>query len=242
MKRTTLVILKNLYHLPYSWIKLCKYAKNPDKYPEDERFALMRTFSDWMVKDGNITLEVHGENNIPKENGFMIFPNHQGIFDGFAIAHGFEKSFSVVYKKELDEVPFINKVFESVKGIALDREDAREGIRVINLTASEVKTGRNFLFFAEGTRSKKQNEVLDFKGGSFKSAIRAKCPIMPVALIDSYKVFDENTTNDVTVQVHLLKPIEYEEYKNLKAIEIAEMVKEIITTTIKRNTTSVINI
>ena len=242
MKRTTLVLLKNLYHLPYGWLKLCRYAKTPDKYSEEERFALMRTFSDWMIKDGRITLDLHGEENIPKENGFMIFPNHQGIFDGFAIANGFEKAFSVVYKKELDEIPFINKVFESVKGIALDRDDAREGIRVINLTASEVKSGRNFLFFAEGTRSKNQNEVLDFKGGSFKSAIKAKCPIMPVALIDSYKVFDENTTSAVTVQVHLLKPIEYEEYKNMKAVEIAKMVKDIISNTISRNCISVVNI
>ena len=37
------------------------------------------------VKSGNIELIVHGQENIPKENGFMIYSNHQGMFDILAI-------------------------------------------------------------------------------------------------------------------------------------------------------------
>ncbi len=53
----------------------------------------------------------------------------------------------------------------------------------------------------------------------------AKAPIVPVALIDSYKVFDGIHMKPVTVQVHFLKPILYEEYKDLKTLEIARLVK-----------------
>ena len=60
------------------------------------------------------------------------------------------------------------------------------------------------------------NEMLEFKGGSFKAATKAKCPIVPVALIDSFKPFDTNSIAPVTVLVHFLKPLYYDDYKDMK--------------------------
>ena len=99
-------------------------------------------------------------------------------------------------------------------------------MQVIIDVTKEVKKGRNYLIFAEGTRSKNGNKVGTFKGGSFKTATKAQCPIVPVALIDSFKPFDTNSTKPVTVQVHFLEPILYEEYQNMKTTEIAEIVKK----------------
>ena len=113
-----------------------------------------------------------------------------------------------------------------MKAYMLDRDDIRQGMQVILSVANEVKNGRNYLIFPEGTRSRNGNEVQEFKGGSFKAATRAKCPIVPVALIDSFKPFDTNTISQVTVQVHFLAPILYEEYQNMKTTEIAEIVKK----------------
>ena len=48
---------------------------------------------------------------------------------------------------------------------------------------------------------------LEFKGGSFKAATKSKCPIVPVALIDSYKAFDTGSVKKLIVQVHFLEPI-----------------------------------
>ena len=105
---------------------------------------------------------------------------------------------------------------------------------IINVT-KEVKKGRNYLIFAEGTRSKNGNRVGIFKGGSFKSATKAQCPIVPVALIDSFKPFDTNTIKEVTVQVHFLEPIYYEDYKDMKTTEIAAVVQERIQNVINAN-------
>ncbi|MCI9067060.1 MAG: 1-acyl-sn-glycerol-3-phosphate acyltransferase, partial [Lachnospiraceae bacterium] len=62
--------------------------------------------------------------------------------------------------------------------------------------------------------------------GCFKSAVKARAPIVPVALIDSYKVFEEWTLKKVETQVHFLKAIPYEEYKGMTTTEIAEMVRD----------------
>ena len=234
MKRILLILFRNFFQLPYGWIKLCHYAKHTDKYPEEEKFSLMRKFAKWMIHGGHITVEVYGKEHIPQKNGFMIFPNHQGLFDGFAIVQGLEEPFSTVYKKELDHIPFVKQVLTCVKAISLDRDDIRQGLEVINKVSDEVKNGRNFMIFAEGTRSKNGNQLLDFKGGSFKSATKAKCPILPIALIDSYKVFDSDSGGKTTVQVHFLEPILYEQYHDMKAAQIAETVKSAIEKTIQK--------
>ena len=117
----------------------------------------------------------------------------------------------------------------------LDRDDVKQGMKVILGVTEEVKKGRNYIIFAEGTRSKNGNKTLEFKGGSFKAAVKAKCPIIPVALIDSYKAFDTGSTSTVRVQVHFLEPLLYEEYKEMKTVEIAEEVRTRIEKAISEN-------
>ena len=114
----------------------------------------------------------------------------------------------------------------------LDRNDVRQGLKVILKVAEDVKNGKIVIIFPEGTRSKNGNVLGEFKGGSFKAATKAKCPIVPVALIDSFKPFDTNSIKPVTVQVHFLKPLEYEEYKEMKTTEIAVLVQKQIQETI----------
>ena len=69
--------------------------------------------------------------------------------------------------------------------------------------------------------------------GSFKIALKSKAPIVPIALIDSYKVFNSFHIGPITTYVYYLEPITYEEYKDLKTQEIAALVKERIEQKIK---------
>lgn len=226
MKRILMMVFRNILLVPYMWIKLCYHASHVDKYTEEEHYKMLRYITYRANKGGNVIIDVHGQENIPKENGFMFFPNHQGMYDVLAIIDACPKPFSVVAKKEVANVPFLKQVFACMKAYMLDREDVRQAMEVIVNVTKEVKKGRNYLIFAEGTRSKKGNQIQDFKGGSFKSATKARCPIVPVALIDSFKPFDTNSITPVTVQVHFLEPLLYEEYKDMKTNEIAETVKE----------------
>lgn len=226
MKRILMMVFRNILLVPYMWIKLCYHASHVDKYTEEEHYKMLRYITYRANKGGNVIIDVHGQENIPKENGFMFFPNHQGMYDVLAIIDACPKPFSVVAKKEVANVPFLKQVFACMKAYMLDREDVRQAMEVIINVTKEVKKGRNYLIFAEGTRSKKGNQIQDFKGGSFKSATKARCPIVPVALIDSFKPFDTNSITPVTVQVHFLEPLLYEEYKDMKTNEIAETVKE----------------
>ena len=236
MRRILLMVLRNLLIVPGGWIKLCYRASHVDKYTEEDNYEFLR----WIVfranKGGNVTIDVHGQENIPKQDGFMFFPNHQGLYDVLAIVEACTHPFSVVAKKEVENVPFLKQVFKIMKAFMIDREDVRQSMKVIQSVSEDVKNGKSFLIFPEGTRSRNGNEIGEFKGGSFKSATKAKCPIVPVAIIDSYKAFDTKSIEKVTVQVHYLEPLYYDDYKMLKTHEIAEIVSEKIKKTIDNYT------
>lgn len=235
MKRILMMVLRNFYMVPYGWIRLCYRAAHVDKYTEEDMFEFLRWIDLRANRGGRVHIDVHGKENIPDKNGFMYFPNHQGLYDVLAIVEASPRPFSVVAKKEVGKIPFMKQVFACVRAFLIDRDDVRQAMRVIVDVAKEVKKGRNYLIFAEGTRSKNGNQTGTFKGGSFKAATKAQCPIVPVALIDSFKPFDSSTIKPVTVQVHFLKPIEYEEYKDMKTTEIAALVQERVQHTIDEN-------
>ena len=172
-----------------------------------------------------MTIKSYGIEKIPKESGFVFFPNHQGLFDVLAFLESCPVPFAFVIKKEASKIILLKQVIAALGSCAIDRDDIKQSMKVIQQVTEDVKKGKNFLIFAEGTRSQKGNELLEFKGGSFKSAVKAKCPIVPCALIDAYKPFDEKSVRPLTVKVVYLPPVMYEEYCNMKTPEIAKMVK-----------------
>lgn len=230
-----MMVLRNLYMVPYGWVRLCYRAAHVDKYSEEDMYAFLRWIDLHANRGGRVHIDAHGRENIPDKDGFMFFPNHQGLYDVLAIIEASPRPFSVVAKQEIAKIPFLKQIFACMKAFMLDREDVRQAMQVIINVTKEVQKGRNYLIFAEGTRSKKGNHVGSFKGGSFKAATKARCPIVPVALIDSFKPFDTNTIKPVTVQVHFLKPLTYEEYKDMKTTEIAALVEERIQRVIDEN-------
>ena len=233
MKRILLMVLRNLWFVPYGWFKLCYTAVHVEKYTEEERYQVLKMIDRRANIGGRITIDAYGVENIPKQDGFMFFPNHQGLYDVLAILDACPVPFSVVAKKEVGDVPFLKQVFTCMKAFIMDREDLRQSMQVIINVTREVKSGRNYLIFAEGTRSKNGNHPQEFKGGSFKAAMKARCPIVPVALIDTYKAFDTGSIAPLTVQVHFLKPMYYDEYKDMKSTEIAAEVRRRVEETIQ---------
>lgn len=232
MNRLLLMVLRNFWRVPAAYGKLCHYAKHTEQYEEKVKYKHIQYIMKLAVKSGNINLQVYGKENIPKEDGFLIYANHQGLFDIVALAATCDRPWAAVLKKELYKLPLLKQMVDCTKSYPMDREDIKQSMQVIQAVTKELEKGRNYLIFPEGTRSKNGNQMLDFHGGSFKCATKAKCPILPVALIDSYKVLDQKGSKQVIVQLHYLEPIYYEEYKGLSTVELAKLVRTRIEKTV----------
>ncbi len=229
--RIALMIIRLFLKTPYYFFKIwwCSISK---KISYEQAFQCIKAVTKKANRAGRVTIETYGLENIPKEDGFIFFPNHQGLFDVLVFLDSCPRPFSFVIKKEASNIILLKQIVRALGAYAMDRDDIRQSMKVISAVTEDVKQGKNFLIFAEGTRSRQGNQLLEFKGGSFKSATKAKCPIVPCALIDSFKPFDEKSIRPVTVKLIYMPPIYYEEYKDMKTVEIAEEVKARIERTI----------
>lgn len=225
MLRIVMMVLRNLWMVPGAWIKLCRYARHPDRYSYEQMYRHIQYILRRAVKGGNVRLEVTGTENIPQEGGVMLYGNHQGMFDVLAVAATCDRPLGVVLKKELYNIPFLHQVCLCTKSFAMDREDVRQSLTVIQSVIQEVKGGRAYLIFPEGTRSKTGNTMGPFHGGSFRCATKSKCPIVPIAFVDSFKVLDQRGCGPVSMQIHYLPPIPYEAYQGMSTSEVAALVQ-----------------
>ena len=163
-----------------------------------------------------------------------MYSNHQGKYDTLGIMSSHPKPCTIVIDAYRSKLPITDTSIDWVQGSKLDKTDMKKQLHMILQIADEVKNGRRYIVFPEGGYDHNKNELQDFMAGSFKCATKAKAPIVPVAIIDSYKPFGVNSLRKVKTQVHFLAPIFYEEYGKMTTAEIAEMVKGRISSTIDR--------
>ena len=217
----------NLFRAPYLIPKMRREADHPEKYSEEERYDLARYVIRLMKLSGGIRTKAFGTENLPEEGGYMMYPNHQGKYDALGIIYTHKNPCSLVMDKAKSNTILVREFVDLVQGKRLDKKDVRQALTIINEVSEDVKNGKRYILFPEGGYEfNNRNEVCGFKAGSFKIALKTKAPIIPVALIDSYKVFNSFNFGPVTTQVHYLKPILFEEYGHLKTQEIANMVRD----------------
>lgn len=220
-------IMRNLYRLPRILEKMHRMADRPELYSEEERYKYVQYVVGLIQKTGFIKTESFGAENLPKTGGYVMYPNHQGKYDCYGIAAVHETPMTAVMDREMSYFVLVNEIMEMLQGQRLDINDPRQALKVINQIAAEVAEGRRYVIFPEGAYdNQKKHTLWDFKAGCFKAAVKAKAPIVPVALVDSYKAYNSWTFLPVRTQVHFLEPLYYEDYADIRTVEIAAIVKE----------------
>ncbi len=226
MFRFLLVILKNVKRAPYLIPKMRTMFHHPERYSEEVRYTFAQKMIDYMKASGKIETEVYGDALLPEEGGYVMFPNHQGKYDALGIIYAHKKPCSFVMDKAKSYSFLVKELVDMLGAKRLEINNVRQNLTIINEIAEDVKNGKRYILFSEGGYDRNRNKVQSFKPGSFKCVLRSKTPIVPVALIDSYKPFNSLSVGKVTTKVIFLEPIYYEEYQGMKTPEIATMVRQ----------------
>ncbi len=214
--------LPRLYMIP----RMAYMAGHPEKYTEEACYKYARLAVRRMIRTGRIKTLGYGMENLPKEGGYVMFPNHQGKYDALGIVYTHQKPCAIVIDDAKSHMILTSQFIDLVGGKRLIIGDPRQTVGLMRTISEEVAAGRRYIIFPEGGYHRNHNKVCDFKPGCFKCAIKAKAPIVPVVLIDSYKVFEEWSLRKVTTQVHYLPPLYYEEYKGLSTAQVSEIVHD----------------
>lgn len=220
------LVLSVILHFPYCIAFYFRMRKGIKKKTDfQERYDIGRSVILTINKKSKITTITYGKENIPEENGYIFYPSHQGKYDGLAMVTSSEKQFRFVIDDKRSHISIEGTFMDLINAKRIDKTNPKKTLIQFREVADEVSSGINYCIFPEGGHNNNKNNLQEFYTGCFRFLHKIKCPIIPVCLYDTYKVYNVNSYRKVTCEVHILKPISYEEYKDLDTKEIAVLVK-----------------
>lgn len=130
-------------------------------------------------------IEINGLENIPKDNNYIVCPNHLSTLDPPMICGIMPRRVSFMAKKELFDIPFIRWWIDWLGAFSVNRESL--GPSTIK-TAKRIKESNWVLgMFPQGTRGI-PGEIKGVTKGFAGLAKITKCNILPVGIIGSNEV------------------------------------------------------
>jgi acyl carrier protein len=129
----------------------------------------------------DLDLEVQGLENLPREGPYVLVANHASYLDGVVVVAALPGYYSFVAKQEL-KGQLIPSVYLNRLGTEyVDRFGIRQGTEDTNRIVRAALAGRRLAFFPEGT-FRSAPGLMPFRLGAFIAAVRAKVPVVPVAI------------------------------------------------------------
>lgn len=166
-------------------------------------------------------MEITGQENLEPSDSFLFVANHRSLLDSPVLMALSKKPLSYVSKMEMKKIPIFKHWMVLLHCLFLDRNNNREGLKVILKGIEQLKGGDRIAIFPQGTRSV-GDVFLPFKAGSFKLATKSNRPILPVAIYGTANVFENNGFNvkKAKVRVHVFPAIETKDMtpEDLKAL------------------------
>ncbi|MDG5800015.1 lysophospholipid acyltransferase family protein [Marinilabiliaceae bacterium ANBcel2] len=162
-----------------------------------------------------VKVGVKGVENIKKSKSYVIVANHQTGFDIFMLYAYLPIDFRWLMKKELRNIPFIGFASEKVGHIFIDKRSALTAINSLNHAKDKLVNGTSVFIFPEGSRTW-DYRMKSFKKGAFRLALDLELDILPVTIVDSYKIKRRGSFNIVPGSAGLIihPEIKTSKYKN----------------------------
>ena len=165
-----------------------------------------------------------GTENIP-DGKFVLICNHQENYDIIVLKPVFKiHNINFIAKESLIGVPVIGKWITLLGNIPISRYADRSAAETIVKGIRQVKAGMSMGIFPEGRRSF-GNELIDFKPGAFKLAMKPKADILICTIYNFSNILKDYPFRKQKVYVHIHELLKYEEYQQLSSQELARKVK-----------------
>lgn len=166
-------------------------------------------------------LDIQGIENVPKESGAIICPNHASNHDPIVIAYTTPRQVRFMAKAELFKTKILAWFLNSIGTFPVKRGEP--DLNAVKTTLKILKDDGLIGLFPEGTRVK-TGDLGTAHSGVALFAIKTGKPVVPVYIGGSFKPFTK-------IKVVYGKPIYFDSYKKPKMLnedylELSQMVIE----------------
>ncbi len=167
-----------------------------------------------------------GEEKLPAEGRMLVVCNHQHDYDPIIMFSVFpDVELAFIGKKEIyTEMPFIAKAMHRLQSLPIDRENDREAAKTIIKAIRTITEDRaSVALFPEGYVSKTR-ELLPFRNGSLKVAVKAKVPVAVCVIDNTPEIPKKMFRKKSEVEFHLVDVITPEQYEGMNTQELGEII------------------
>jgi 1-acyl-sn-glycerol-3-phosphate acyltransferase len=160
-------------------------------------------------------ITVHGTEHVQRGRPYVYMANHSSLIDTPALFAYLPYQFKIMAKKELFYVPFMGWHLWTNGHFPIERGDARKTARSVRAIIEGVRAGKSLAVFPEGTRTR-DGRLQEFKSGTFKIAVKAGVPIVPVTIRGTFALLPKTTLapRPGRVDVYIGEPIDVTEYQD----------------------------
>ncbi len=212
------------------------------KWPKHKDMVMLKVvqgFSRFILFVAGTKLNVIGLENVPTDQPVLYILNHRSLFDILVTLINCPRPTGYIGKIELKKVPVLRSWITNLKGFLLDRNDLKQGLKVILAAIDQVKEGISMAIFPEGTRGKGEDEreLLPFHEGSFKIATKTGCLIIPVTINGTSNILEDHFPfiHSTKVTVEYGKPIDPKTLDKEEKKFIGKYTREIMLEMIRKN-------
>jgi len=176
-----------------------------------------------------IKVRTKGQENIDASVPRIYMTNHQSYFDIFALLANIPVNFKFIMKQELMRIPILGFTMKKAGYIGIERDDPRKAIQSMNEAAEKIKGGVSMVIFPEGTRGI-DGRLQSFKKGGFHLACKSGCDIVPVAIMDSYRIVPKGSLkiNKGSFGMKIGKPISVKGYNRKNISRLMDHVRDVM--------------
>ena len=148
-------------------------------------------------------MEVYGLENVPKDNAYIVAPNHLSTLDPPMVASFLPRPVAFMAKKELFKNPFLRWWLDWLGAFAVDRENL--SVSTIRTVLTIKKTDWVFGIFPQGTRQE-PGVINGITKGFASLAKSTKCGILPIGLVGSEKAKYLPFSGKIVIKIGKLIP------------------------------------
>ncbi|MFN3306799.1 MAG: lysophospholipid acyltransferase family protein [Candidatus Kapaibacteriota bacterium] len=128
-----------------------------------------------------------GVERLEPKASYVFVANHSSYLDIPALFVAIPNNLRIMYKRELEKIPFFGWFLKKSDFIAIEREEIASARGSLNKALELIQQDVSVLIFPEGTRSL-DGSLREFKKGALYLAVRSGKPIVPVAISGTNKL------------------------------------------------------